>query len=311
MIEDGWFRLIRLPPLRVISSIRKFYGQLRLGCETARGPGTRRRAPADTEGCSRAAESFQTKQPRAIAVVIHLFYREMWPELREYLANISIPFDLFISLPGEPAYDATVEDIRKLFPDAVVRRIENRGRDVAPFLEFLNSRALSAYPYACKIHTKKSPHIPNGTLWRRAILDDLLGSRDRIETIIGCFDANPRLGIAGPGSSYLEVDPHAQSNSTRIDELCRALEIEFTPTPFFAGSMFWFRPAALQPLAQLELTPNSFDPELGQLDGTLAHAAERLFTLVARRAGFEICHTGALVQSNADPHETPKIRPAQ
>jgi lipopolysaccharide biosynthesis protein len=47
--------------------------------------------------------------------------------------------------------------------------------------------------------------------------------------------------------------------------------------PFFGGTMFWCRVDFLQPLLQSGITPVDFNSERGQVDGTTAHAIERIF----------------------------------
>ncbi len=50
--------------------------------------------------------------------------------------------------------------------------------------------------------------------------------------------------------------------------------------------MFWFAPDALKPLATVAEDQLAFEPEVGQQDGTLAHALERVFAPLARAQGF-------------------------
>ena len=56
---------------------------------------------------------------------------------------------------------------------------------------------------------------------------------------------------------------------------------------FFAGTMFWFKPAALQNLPDI-VRVESWERERGQLDGTLAHAIERILVDVVRANRYTI-----------------------
>jgi len=59
-------------------------------------------------------------------------------------------------------------------------------------------------------------------------------------------------------------------------------------TRFAAGSMFWFKPAALFPLLHLPITTNDFELENGSVDGTLAHAMERLLGIIPEQIGYKL-----------------------
>ncbi len=79
-------------------------------------------------------------------------------------------------------------------------------------------------------------------------------------------------------------------NKSRIERLATRMGVsEPVLLGFFEGSMFWVRPAALARLRQLCLQTDDFEAELGQVDGTLHHAVERLFTVSAWADGFRVC----------------------
>jgi lipopolysaccharide biosynthesis protein len=56
---------------------------------------------------------------------------------------------------------------------------------------------------------------------------------------------------------------------------------------FPAGSMFWFRPKAMEGLFALHLREEDFEQHAESCeDGTLAHALERLFLKVVEQNGY-------------------------
>lgn len=57
-----------------------------------------------------------------IAVIVHVFYPESWPELARCIRNIDGDRDLFVTFVDETA----VEGARRDFPDAHLVRCENR-----------------------------------------------------------------------------------------------------------------------------------------------------------------------------------------
>ncbi len=242
----------------------------------------------------------QQREPHAnperarIAVVLHLYYPDLWDEIRDALRNIPEPFRLFASL-GDEADRVCRREILEAFPDATLRSFENRGRDIGPFLELLSDPEVCEYDIVCKIHSKKSAHRIDGERWRGRLLDGLLGSPDRVREILDVFAQNEHVGMLGAAESVDRSAASWGSNRQTMRELLgklglprHALRLEF-----FAGSMFWFRPAALSMLRDLGLRLEHFEPERGQLDGTLHHAIERVFPLVAEAAGYTVRHFAA------------------
>lgn len=245
------------------------------------------------------------------AIVLHLYYLDLWEEIRGYLDNIDRPFDLFVSLCAPSARGFETE-ILKEYPQAHIRFFENRGRDMGPFLEFLNSGELSAYRYACKIHTKRSPHRGDGEPWRGDLLRQLLGRPEIVAEIRRRFDRDPDIGIIGPENQLDEMRKSWGSNQKRVKVLARRMGLNLAQVrlSFFAGSMFWFRPAALEPLKKLDLHQRDFEAEEDQLDGTLAHAIERIFCVAATAAGFRVLpiERGSWIPARASTVKTRSVR---
>ena len=224
-----------------------------------------------------------------IAVVLHLYYPDLWDEVLGYLSNLGERFDLFVSLCSDTAGDVE-QHIRNAVPDVRVRYLANRGRDVAPFVELLTTGALAGYELVCKIHSKKSLHRGDGDRWRGTLLHQLLGAPEIISEIRDVFDADPAVGILGPGDQLDRREESWGSNRERMVELAAAMGLDESDVSlsFFAGSMFWFRPAAFDALAGLGLGIGDFESEEGQLDGTLHHALERMFPLAVRASGYRV-----------------------
>lgn len=254
-------------------------------------------------GWAPAAGRYEPMRPaRAgrIGIVLHLHFFELWPEFDAALRHLGYPFDLHLTLTG--AADEVRAGVLAAYPAVHFHPGPNRGRDIAPFLDLLQAGHLDEYEYVCKLHGKRSVQADGdssfGDRWRRYCLADLVAGAGRAEKILDAFDADPRLGLIGPGA--LRVPNHALPanrawGGNREQLLRLAARMGMGPErfrlDFFAGSMFWFRPAALAPLKLLQLGPQDFPPERGQIDNTLAHALERLFVPATLQAGYHVAST--------------------
>ncbi|MNZ23890.1 Rhamnan synthesis protein F [compost metagenome] len=224
-----------------------------------------------------------------IAVVLHLFYADLLSEIVGYLRNIVEPFDIFVTTPFEADIPCILRQLSPLAHSVTVCHSENRGRDIGPFVALLRSRQLDQYTAVLKLHSKKSKYSENGSLWRNTLYQDLMRDSLTIQRIIKIFETN-KIGLLGPHPFYLSHDDFWGANRNTV---CRLLEKTYANESsrdislgFFAGSMFWFTPAALSPLQELDESELSFEPESGMQDGTLAHALERAFCPIARSQGY-------------------------
>jgi GT2 family glycosyltransferase/glycosyltransferase involved in cell wall biosynthesis len=231
----------------------------------------------------------------SIAVHLHLYYTEMAEEFCRYLSNIPTPFHLFVSVPpgrGDP------EEVRATFVAGLrncngvtVACPENRGRDVAPFLvEF--GRKLLAYDLVLHLHSKRSPHSPKHAGWRRYLLHYTLGNRAVVTQILTAFYADPNVGVFQPPyHPEVRAQPKWGGNRNKIANQLHRFGLSYlgdTCPDFPAGSFFWARTDAIRPLLEGRLAVEDFDEEAGQVDGTLAHALERLLGLVPVLRGYSV-----------------------
>lgn len=245
-----------------------------------------------------AAQLKHAARRHETAVVLHLFYPELWPEIRAGLAPLQGAYDLYVSVPDTAEADDFAELLSDV-PGAMLLPFPNRGRDVSPFLTILKGIHTLGYRQVCKLHAKRSLHRADGDRWRRSFLDQLLGSPDHVGKILRAFAEDAQLGMVGPSGHWLDYKRYWGYPASRPDHLrelaCElgVSDTDFATLHFFAGSMFWCRPESLAPMFHT-ISPDAFDVELGQIDGTLAHELERLFAAVCHSTGMRVADSANL-----------------
>ncbi len=216
-----------------------------------------------------------------VAVVAHLFYEDLWDEIRSYFRNIPTKFDLYVTIPKRTA-TALRNLVLSSFPEATILEVDNAGRDIGPFLSILPLLLNKNYTAICKVHTKKGQTEP--ATWRRLMLEGLLGNEFLVTRILCSFQTDPDLLLVGPKDLYVSGPTHMMDNQTKIEDLVQQLYPGRTlPSEwgFFAGTMFWISPRALEKPLQMFRDGLDFEAEDGTNDGQIAHAIERFFGLIA------------------------------
>lgn len=241
-----------------------------------------------------------------IAVCLHLYYPDLWPTLRTALDAIPEVWDLYVSVPAFACTSALAR-IAEEHPSVRFMPCANRGRDVLPFLNWLDLGVFDRYDAVCKLHSKRSPHTRQGENWLAQILESLLGAPDVIACLIEHMRSTPDLGLVGPRAVVIRSGhpSHRAYSSRAVDAFIKraALPKSAMESPFFAGTMFWFRPAALATLRNLRLKTEDFTIEMGQIDGTFAHAIERMIYPLTKQAGFLVEDTvGREILDKSDDH---------
>ena len=233
------------------------------------------------------------------AIVAHIYYPELLEEIITCWRATPEGTHLHITTIAEHKDELA----RRLNGEkaVLIHIYENRGRDIAPFLEVFNSGALTNYDAVLKLHTKRSPHLRTGGRNRRLLFANLAGNSLQVNRILEIFDT-ASIGLVGWSRSYRNGEAYWMANKARVIHLCHRIEPHaIVRSSFFEGSMFWFRPAALAPLRKLALTQKDFEEEAGQTDGALHHAVERVFNLAVVAAGYKVLSENGtvLLQSSA------------
>lgn len=238
-------------------------------------------------------EDFDLRFSGTLAIHVHLFHLDMIPEVKWWLSSIPVPFDLFISIKDQKDIDNIERDIGEIpsLNRIIVESYPNRGRDIAPMVVGFGSR-LARYDFIGHFHSKKSHHTAAKRDWGTQLGHHLFHSLDHTTRILNLFADQDNLGLLFPiyhPSVRGQIKWGANFNRA-ADELARLIGgqrlDETALLPFPAGSFFLARTDAIRPLLEEGFKLDDFEPETGQVDGTLAHAIERLLVLIASRTGY-------------------------
>ena len=227
---------------------------------------------------------------------LHLHYPELWPDFAARLRQLMRSFRLIVTLTQDnrELHDRITDD----FPGASVFIYENRGRDVGPFLQLWRDGQFSGLDLVCKMHGKRTgisgPTALLGEIWRRAMIQDLIGSNATVDANIAIF-RDPAVGMVGSErvrfpNAYVNEQSAWGMNKDATLSLARRIGVvpQRCRLDFFGGTMFWIRPELLELLKPLNLSLADFPEESGQADATLQHALERLFGALPAAAGMRM-----------------------
>ncbi|WP_372370690.1 rhamnan synthesis F family protein [Candidatus Uabimicrobium sp. HlEnr_7] len=224
----------------------------------------------------------------SIAIHIHMYYPEFSNELCNYLNDLDYPLDIFISTTTEKNITTIGSIFEKYSKGSVdIECVPNQGRNISAFL--LMEKRYKNYDYIGHVHTKKSQDLTtqSSDAWRNFLFQHLL-SKDAFAFTLSLFADNEKLGLLFPEDPRLP-GWSSLANKNLALELLKKIDHHLTlpqHIEFPIGAMFWARRKALEPLFDLKLQPQDFPEEPLGIDGTLAHAIERLFPYLCEISGF-------------------------
>lgn len=241
------------------------------------------------------ADQPKRKQNFKILVQAHVFYPDVLPEMLNELKKIPYKFDLFITTNTKEKK----EEIAKILKDEKIKKYQidtypNHGRDILPMI-LQTKKVYQNYDYFLHLHTKKSTTTNFGNDWRRYVYKNILGNAKNILAIFNEFLDNPKLGIIYsipyPRIFYSLNDSTGaiENNRENMEKLFQKLGIDLSEINYFltfpTSSMFWAKMDAIKEIFT-SITKEDFEEEDGQLDGTMAHAIERCFSVLAQKNGY-------------------------
>lgn len=227
-----------------------------------------------------------------VLVHAHVYYVRMWNELENCIKNISLPYELFVTLVQDNP--KLRQEILKFNPSAQIRIVENRGYDVWPFIDTLNRVNLDDYAYIVKIHTKRDTdmyHVGNGYSfendgWRKALLK-FVSSPKIFNKCCAAFEKKSGIGmitsfdcIHGVGT-YPDALLYAKRNYPDY-------VLGLSDYKFVTGTMFMARAEIFKPIQKMNIDVSLFAVPDKKHSTQFAHVMERTFGEAVYYAGYTI-----------------------
>ena len=231
-----------------------------------------------------------------VAVIAHVFYPEIWPELLLSVRNIvsaAAGSDVFVTLAGPACNHET--RIRDELPAASVFCVENIGYDVAPFFSVLDRLDLATYDIVVKLHTKRDTESCwlnfrkfMGSGWHKELLSFCSSPKAAARTL-AAFGKCKMLGMVAGMKLYDPCGVGAGCDFAGADGILRSLGMTARHCAVY-GTMFAMRASLLKPLQghfshRQFIVPGSPDPHHAYgLSGDL----EMCFAMVVDAQGFYV-----------------------
>ncbi|MGC8201403.1 rhamnan synthesis F family protein [Aliiroseovarius sp. PTFE2010] len=244
-------------------------------------------------------EDHRPSRSARVAVFLHVWYADSAGDLLDVVARIPGPVDLFVST-GSMASKVQIEDtLRSRNLTADVRLVEqNRGRDMSSlFITFADVALSERYDIALRLHSKRTPQMPVqvAQAFKEHLFANLVASPGYAARVIERFMDNPNLGLVMPPAVHTGFGTLGHgwfANRQPFSKWAARLDIslpkdDLTPLAPF-GTMFWFRPKALQKLFAHPWRWTDYNAEPFHVDGGLAHVQERLIAYAVLDAGYDV-----------------------
>lgn len=226
-------------------------------------------------------------------VHVHVFYNQMYYELKKYLFNIrEYNADYIFTFVEE--YTSIFEDIKKTFKNSKILVVPNLGYDLGPFIYVLNKVVLDEYSYIIKLHTKRDLPVYNpfslykGQRWRNFLLS-FIKTESNFDKVIQCLEKNSNIGMHGSCAFILNKKYDGNSSRHYFEDYLLQRNLPLIDYSFVAGTIFVVRASLMKMLQDLNLDIKNFEfPDLSHKSVQFAHVIERLCGYIVLAQGYKI-----------------------
>jgi lipopolysaccharide biosynthesis protein len=214
------------------------------------------------------------------ALVVHVYHLDVLSNLTHYAQNFPAGAEVFVTYPDGFDEDE-VASVRSAFADARFVPVANWGQDIGALFQLSRQVDFSRFDLVCKIHTKRGELKP--TKWRDTLLQGILGNADLVQGIMRSFADQPRLLLAGTRQLFLYGPAYIGANQPTLNRLygedIGPFDSLHEEWGFFGGTCFWVRGHTLAHI-MTRLDERDFSSTAYRIDGSVAHAVERMFGLM-------------------------------
>lgn len=235
---------------------------------------------------------------KKIALVLHFYFEDLADYCLHYAQSMPKEADIYVTVGSEKKKKIIEETFSVLENKVTVIMIENRGRDVSALLVGTKDFIMD-YDYVCFMHDKKVTQLSPQTIgagFSYKCFENLLPTKEFVQNVINTLEENPRAGLLTPpppnhGDYYITLGLEWGMNYEVTMKLAKKLgltvPIDEKKEPIAPlGTMFWFRPKAMKLLFDQDWEYKDFPPEPNEIDGTLLHAVERIYSYVVQQEGY-------------------------
>jgi len=240
------------------------------------------------------ARLFNYQSAGKACVLVHIFYPQLYHEIKKYLENLSgFSYDIYFNL----VENNWTLDFHKLiqsdFPGARIIVSKNIGRDIGGFFNLLSYiRDIQSYTAFLLVHSKMSPHISEilSTKWRRDLLESTIGSREVVLQNLYLLE-NPTTGLIG---TSLWRHKSVDKNYEKYRQMLKILEIseKNSHCDYLSGTIMWVNSKIVDYLysrcKKLEFEDGNNRSLEFHMDGQFAHTVERVFGNICQQLSLKM-----------------------